>query len=200
VAASVAAGNTNREVADALFVCIHTVEANLKRIYRKLGVRSRTELASRFGSDTSGPESRAARGSALPRGSPRQRFGPVAATKRSRDPALRRLDRTRPTVSVGDASLAGVDAAIWTAIGLLAATSLGTLFYLGSKIDVLGARLDGRIDALSSRVDSGFARVDAGFARVDERFGRVGDRFDAVNARLDAINERLSTHLDRHVG
>jgi DNA-binding CsgD family transcriptional regulator len=54
VAALVAAGGTNREVADALFVSIHTVEANLKRIYRKLGVRSRTELASKFQSDTSG--------------------------------------------------------------------------------------------------------------------------------------------------
>jgi DNA-binding CsgD family transcriptional regulator len=54
VAALVAAGSTNREVADALFVSIHTVEANLKRIYRKLGVRSRTELASKFQSDTSG--------------------------------------------------------------------------------------------------------------------------------------------------
>ena len=48
VAALVATGSTNREVADALFVSIHTVEANLKRIYRKLGVRSRTELASTF--------------------------------------------------------------------------------------------------------------------------------------------------------
>jgi DNA-binding CsgD family transcriptional regulator len=55
VAALVALGNTNREVADALFVSIHTVEANLKRIYRKLGVRSRTELASKFRSDTSRP-------------------------------------------------------------------------------------------------------------------------------------------------
>jgi DNA-binding CsgD family transcriptional regulator len=54
VAALVAAGSTNREVADALFVSIHTVEANLKRIYRKLGIRSRTELASKFQSDTSG--------------------------------------------------------------------------------------------------------------------------------------------------
>ena len=54
VAALVASGSTNREVADALFVSIHTVEANLKRIYRKLGVRSRTELASKFGSETSG--------------------------------------------------------------------------------------------------------------------------------------------------
>jgi DNA-binding CsgD family transcriptional regulator len=48
VAALVATGRTNREVADELFVSVHTVEANLKRIYRKLGVRSRTELASRF--------------------------------------------------------------------------------------------------------------------------------------------------------
>ena len=55
VAALVAAGSTNREAADALFISIHTVEANLKRIYRKLGVRSRTELASKFRSDTSGP-------------------------------------------------------------------------------------------------------------------------------------------------
>ena len=46
VAELVAAGGTNREVADALFVSVHTVEANLKRIYRKLGIRSRTELAS----------------------------------------------------------------------------------------------------------------------------------------------------------
>jgi DNA-binding CsgD family transcriptional regulator/DNA polymerase III delta prime subunit len=52
VAALVAAGGTNREVADALFVSIHTVEANLKRIYRKLGVRSRTELASQYGSSS----------------------------------------------------------------------------------------------------------------------------------------------------
>jgi DNA-binding CsgD family transcriptional regulator len=45
IAHLVAAGKTNREVAEALFVSVHTVEANLKRIYRKLDVRSRTELA-----------------------------------------------------------------------------------------------------------------------------------------------------------
>jgi DNA-binding CsgD family transcriptional regulator len=54
VAALVASGSTNREAAEALFVSVHTVEANLKRIYRKLGVRSRTELASRFPPDASG--------------------------------------------------------------------------------------------------------------------------------------------------
>ena len=58
VAALVAAGSTNREVADALFVSVHTVEANLKRIYRKLGIRSRTELASKFPSGPRGPEPR----------------------------------------------------------------------------------------------------------------------------------------------
>ncbi|MEX0755062.1 MAG: AAA family ATPase [Actinomycetota bacterium] len=45
IARLVAEGKTNREVAEALFVSVHTVEANLTRIYRKLDVRSRTELA-----------------------------------------------------------------------------------------------------------------------------------------------------------
>ena len=48
VAELAAAGRTNREVAAELFLSVKTVEANLSRIYRKLGVRSRTELASRL--------------------------------------------------------------------------------------------------------------------------------------------------------
>ena len=47
VAELVAAGRSNKEVADALFVTVRTVEANLTRVYAKLGIRSRTELASR---------------------------------------------------------------------------------------------------------------------------------------------------------
>jgi hypothetical protein len=66
-----------------------------------------------------------------------------------------------------------MDAAVWTAIGLLAATSLGTLFYLGSRIDVLAARMDSRFD------------------HVDTRFDALESRFDGLAARLDA-------HLDRH--
>jgi DNA-binding CsgD family transcriptional regulator len=46
VAALVARGSTNREAAAALFLSPKTVESHLSRIYRKLGVRSRTELAS----------------------------------------------------------------------------------------------------------------------------------------------------------
>ena len=41
VAKLVAEGKTNREVADALFVSVKTVEANLTRIFHKLGIRSR---------------------------------------------------------------------------------------------------------------------------------------------------------------
>jgi DNA-binding CsgD family transcriptional regulator len=53
VAQLVAEGRTNREVAEELFISVRTVESNLTRIYAKLGVRSRTELASRYGALTS---------------------------------------------------------------------------------------------------------------------------------------------------
>ncbi len=45
VAQLVAEGLTNKEVAGALVSSVRAVEANLTRIYAKLGVRSRTELA-----------------------------------------------------------------------------------------------------------------------------------------------------------
>jgi DNA-binding CsgD family transcriptional regulator len=48
VAQLVAAGRTNREVAAELFVTVHTVEKALTHTYRKLGLRSRAELAHRF--------------------------------------------------------------------------------------------------------------------------------------------------------
>lgn len=49
VADLVVAGRTNREVAEALFMSPHTVEAHLTRIYQSLGVRGRTELAATLG-------------------------------------------------------------------------------------------------------------------------------------------------------
>ena len=70
-------------------------------------------------------------------------------------------------------------AVAWTAIGLLAATLFGSLYYLGSKIDSLGARLDSRIDGLEGRTDSLAASLDS---------------------RLDALTARLDTHLERHAG
>jgi DNA-binding CsgD family transcriptional regulator len=47
VASVVAAGATNREAAAVLFLSPKTVEFHLSHIYRKLGVRSRAELAAR---------------------------------------------------------------------------------------------------------------------------------------------------------
>ncbi|MGZ4127341.1 MAG: hypothetical protein ACXVQY_05055 [Actinomycetota bacterium] len=64
-------------------------------------------------------------------------------------------------------------AATWSAIGLVAAFSLGSLFYLGARIDALAARMDARFD------------------RMDARFDRMDARFDGLQARMDS-------HLDQH--
>jgi DNA-binding CsgD family transcriptional regulator len=48
VANLAASGMTNRDVAAALFISPKTVEANLARVYRKLGISSRAELGRRI--------------------------------------------------------------------------------------------------------------------------------------------------------
>jgi hypothetical protein len=63
-------------------------------------------------------------------------------------------------------------AVAWAAIGLLAASLVSTLLYLGSKVDALDAHLTSRIDALD---------------------GRLSSRIDSLAARMDA-------HLERHAG
>jgi len=50
VAELAAGGLTNREVATAAFMSPKTVEANLSRVYRKLGIHSRAELGARMAS------------------------------------------------------------------------------------------------------------------------------------------------------
>ena len=52
----VAHGLTNREVGAALFLSPKTIERHLSRIYRTLGVRSRTELARLLAEDQPEPE------------------------------------------------------------------------------------------------------------------------------------------------
>jgi DNA-binding CsgD family transcriptional regulator len=49
VAELAAAGLTNREAAQRLFLSVKTVEANLARVYRKLAITSRAELGARMG-------------------------------------------------------------------------------------------------------------------------------------------------------
>jgi DNA-binding NarL/FixJ family response regulator len=45
VAELAAAGRSNRDIAQTLFITTHTVELHLTRAYRKLGITSRTHLA-----------------------------------------------------------------------------------------------------------------------------------------------------------
>jgi DNA-binding NarL/FixJ family response regulator len=44
IAGLVAQGMKNREIGGTMYVSVATVEAHLTRIYRKLGIRSRSEL------------------------------------------------------------------------------------------------------------------------------------------------------------
>jgi DNA-binding NarL/FixJ family response regulator len=48
VASLAAQGLANKEIASALYISVHTVEAHLTRTYRKLGIRSRAALAGRL--------------------------------------------------------------------------------------------------------------------------------------------------------
>ena len=50
LAALAAEGLSNKEIAAALHISVHTVEAHLTRIYRKLGIHSRAALARRLNS------------------------------------------------------------------------------------------------------------------------------------------------------
>jgi DNA-binding CsgD family transcriptional regulator len=54
VAALVAEGRSNKEVAGTLVITVKTVESHLSRIYAKLGLHSRAELAHRFATEKIG--------------------------------------------------------------------------------------------------------------------------------------------------
>ena len=61
----------------------------------------------------------------------------------------------------------------WAALGLMAATLFGVLFYLGNKIDNINNRIDHLADSL-------------------------GGRMDSLGARIDGISSQLAAHLEKH--
>ena len=56
VAILVAEGRRNREIADTLFLSLRTVESHLGRVFRKLGVDSRTQLSLRMNNGAEAPQ------------------------------------------------------------------------------------------------------------------------------------------------
>ena len=82
-----------------------------------------------------------------------------------------------------------MEAQAWTAIWLLAATLVGSLFYLGNRIDSLGARLDARIDGLAGRID-----------RLSDRVDGLSGRVDGLSGRVEQQGLKLDKHLRRHAG
>jgi hypothetical protein len=84
-----------------------------------------------------------------------------------------------------------MEAQAWTAIGLLAATLVGSLFYLGNRIDSLGAR----IDSLGARLDS---RIDGLSGRIDGLTFRVEDQGRQLGSQIYELAAKLDDHLRRH--
>jgi outer membrane murein-binding lipoprotein Lpp len=93
-------------------------------------------------------------------------------------------------VSYPGATVTAMVAVAWAAIGILAATLLGSLYYLGARIDALGSSLNARIDGLESSLN----------ARIDGLSGRINGLESSLNARIDALAARMDAHIERHVG
>lgn len=79
-----------------------------------------------------------------------------------------------------------MEAVAWSALGLLAATLVAAIFWLGTRIDGLGASLSGRIDGLNARIDGLEASLNA--------------RIDTQTVELSQLSRRLVEHLGRHAG
>jgi hypothetical protein len=79
-----------------------------------------------------------------------------------------------------------MEAVAWSALGLLAATLVAAIFWLGTRIDGLGASLGARIDGQGASLG---ARIDAQSSRID-----------ALASEVSRLSTRLDEHLTRHAG
>jgi hypothetical protein len=72
-----------------------------------------------------------------------------------------------------------MEAVAWAAIAVLAASTFGNIWWLGTRIDGTNARIDALSGSLNARIDALDARLDA---------------------RLDNLEQRLDAHLAEHRG
>lgn len=91
----------------------------------------------------------------------------------------------------------GMEAQAWTAIGILAATLLGVLFYLGNRIDALGSEMRSQFQAQGARFDS---RIDSMSARIDALNERVEEQGRQLGNRIYELAVKLDDHLRWHAG
>lgn len=104
-----------------------------------------------------------------------------------------------------------MEAALWSAIAIVAAVSTGTVFVLLGRIDGLTSRVAARLDGLATRVDgltteigtqatAGSVRIDGLASEMRGRFDRADDRFDRIDERLSRVERELRRHVGRHAG
>ncbi|MGH2751247.1 MAG: hypothetical protein ACRDK3_10320 [Actinomycetota bacterium] len=91
-----------------------------------------------------------------------------------------------------------MEAQAWTAIGLLAATLLGALFYLGNRIDALGSEMRGQFQAQGSRIEAQGSRIDTVSARMYTLAVRVEEQGVQLADRIYELAVKLDDHLRRH--
>lgn len=77
------------------------------------------------------------------------------------------------------------EAQLWTLIGLLAATILGVLLYLGNRIDALASETRSGFARVDSRMDGVSARIDSLSVRVEEQGAHLADRIYELVVKLD---------------
>ena len=82
-----------------------------------------------------------------------------------------------------------MEAQVWTLIGLLAATLIGTLVHLGGRIDSLRTRIDGRLDVLACEIRAQSGRIDG-----------LSSRMDCLADHIYELAIKLDDHLRRHAG
>jgi hypothetical protein len=94
-------------------------------------------------------------------------------------------------------SIPRMEAVAWTALVILAATSFGNIWWLGTRIDAVNAR----IDANGQRIDANGQRIDAVHDRIAENTDRIeatNRRLDGTNATLRGLSARLDVHIEDH--